>query len=113
MKTKSMIKLEENIGENLVSYLHREYYKQFGRLEVISKRLGIPRSTLTLYMKRIGLKPRKSSETLIGGKEIPTKEELQDMYIKCRNSLEKIEISNSSWRYSFRSRLAYISSNCW
>ena len=44
MKTETLLRIEKQIGENLVDYLHREYHQNFGRLVNISKNLGIHRT---------------------------------------------------------------------
>ncbi|MEK6884323.1 MAG: hypothetical protein AABY22_32125, partial [Nanoarchaeota archaeon] len=76
MQNKFKIRIEKQIGEDLISYLNREYTQNLGRLVTISKNIGVGRRTLSKFMKANNIDVRQPSNTLWNNTKItPTKNE--------------------------------------
>lgn len=105
MKIKTLLKIEKQIGENLVDYLYREYHQNFGRLVSISKNLGVSRKVLSNFMKHNKIQIRKSNETRWNNKKItPKKEELEKLYL-----VEKMNVKETGKKYGLsRTHIHYL-----
>src|SRR3990167_6456290 len=89
MKTRLMLKVEGEIGEELHSYIKREYSGKYRTLMDVSSSLSVPRSTLKLFMMRLGLPIRKSFDTLKKGNfRKPSPQELNKIYMVDRAPME-------------------------
>lgn len=86
-----MTQIENCIGEKLNNFINREYHQKWRFLEDIASELGIGRSTLSLFMKRLNIPIRKSSHSLHKINKLPNKEELANEYLNKKTYMRDLE----------------------
>ncbi len=89
--TKIKKEIERGLEEPLKDYLIREYQNKHRSSKDIAEELGTNQFNILRWMKKEGIKARSISESMLPPNlKIPSKEELEDFYVKQRKSTIKI-----------------------
>lgn len=90
-QTKTRKEIEEGLGEPLKGYLIREYQDNHRPSGDIAKELGTNPFNVLKWMKKEGIKARTVSEArLPPGLKIPSREQLENLYVNQRKSTIEI-----------------------
>ena len=81
-KTKKMLEVEEKLGEDLESFLRREYVINMRSTIEIAEIIGIANACSYMWLKKFEIPTRNLSEAKLKGKKKPPKEELERLYIE-------------------------------
>ncbi|MEK6920595.1 MAG: hypothetical protein AABX82_01825, partial [Nanoarchaeota archaeon] len=101
--TKTRKEIEEGLGEPLKGYLIREYHGNYRSSKDIAEELGTNQFNVLKWMKKEGIKVRTVSEArLPSGLKIPSKEQLENLYVNQKKSTIEIakEYEVSNWTVS-------------
>ena len=103
--TKTKKEIEKGLEEPLQNYLIKKYQNKHRSSKDIAKELGTNQFNILRWIKKEGIRVRSISESMLPPNlKIPSKEELEDFYVKQRESTieiaEKYGVSNytvSKW----------------